>query len=152
MIGSVHIAAFQSDAEADLVAALRGTEDWIPELSLVAQQDEMIVGHALMSRVTAGDSDALALGPVAIVPKYQGKGFGRGLVATALARAAELDFDCAIVIGPGWFFSRFGFRPARTRGLELAIPVPDPAFLVAEFKVGGVTRGPVLWPDAWDMG
>src|SRR6476660_3784505 len=40
-------AAFKSDAEADLVDRIRESPEYIPELSLVADDDGEIVGHVL---------------------------------------------------------------------------------------------------------
>lgn len=149
VIGAILIAAFDTDTEARLVTALRGTPEWVPELSLVVQQEDRVVGYLLMSRMTAGESNALALGPVGVLPDEQGQGYGTALVQTALVRAGDLGFDCVIAVGAPAFFLRMGFRPARARALQTAMAIPDAAFLVAELRLGGVTPGETLWPEAW---
>ncbi|MBI5309924.1 MAG: N-acetyltransferase [Actinobacteria bacterium] len=150
-IAAIHIAAFPDSTEADLVERLRGTEHWVPELSIVVQQETQLVAHVLLSRVTAGDAaDALALGPVAVLPIHQRGGLGTAMVRMALDRARALGFDCVVAIGIPAFLTACGFRPAAPRGLTIEMDVPDEAFQVAELKPMGVLPGPVLWPDEWE--
>lgn len=49
--------------EHNLVARLRGSEAFIPELSLVAEQDGRIVGHILFTKLKVGQTTQLALAP-----------------------------------------------------------------------------------------
>jgi hypothetical protein len=81
--------------EVGLVDALRASDAWLPELSVVAQVDGAVVAHALLSRVTVGIAGfpALALGPVAVLPAGPGPAggtrrgaLGRGPPSRALAR------------------------------------------------------------------
>jgi predicted N-acetyltransferase YhbS len=148
-IGAIYIAAFEDSSEADLVTRLRGSEVWVPELSLVVQQEEQLVAHALLSQVVAGESEALVLGPIAILPDHQRGGLGTGLVRMGLERARELKYECVVAIGPGDFLASCGFRPARGRGLTIEMDVPDENFCVAELAPMGVTAGPVLFPEEW---
>jgi len=150
-IAAILIAAFPTVAESQVVAGLRGTPDWVPELSLVVQHDKALVAHALLSRVTAGNSNALMLGPIAVLPDWTGGGLASSLVGIGLAKAKELEFDCVIAIGDPGFYPQFGFIPARNTGLTTEMPIPDEAFLVTELLPGGINGGPVLWPDAWDL-
>lgn len=148
-IGAVYVAAFPSSEELELYQRLRESDVFVPELSLVVQQEEMIVAHALFSRVVAGESEALLLGPVAILPDHQRGGLGTALVRMGLERARVLNFECVVAIGPGGFLAGCGFRPARARGLTIEVEVPDENFCVAELAPMGVTGGPVLFPDEW---
>jgi DNA-binding NarL/FixJ family response regulator len=85
-IHQVNELAFGRVNEADLVDKLR-RENAIT-LSLVAVQDEQVVGHVLITLVTIHNEDsqwdAVALGPMAVLPSHQKQGVG-----SALIRAAE---------------------------------------------------------------
>jgi len=78
---AVNAAAFETPSEADLVEALRASEQ--PTVSLVAELYGQIVGHILFSPVVA-EADASAsimgLGPMAVTPEHQGEGIGSALV------------------------------------------------------------------------
>lgn len=146
-------AVFGDTAEAELVGRLRGSPSWVPELSIVVQQEDQLVAYALLSRVTAGDvtADALALGPVAVLPDHQGGRLGSALVRMALNRARSLNFDCVVAIGPPRFLAACGFLPAGGRGLTTEMDLPEDVFQVAELRPGGVQPGPTLWPAEWSQ-
>lgn len=79
-IRAVSVAAFPSDAEACLLDALRAAGDCDPARSLVAEVDGMVVGQCLLTATVLERSDGMrdggrvvALGPVAVVPEWQGR-------------------------------------------------------------------------------
>lgn len=148
-IGAVYVAAFDDTSELQLYQRLRDSEAFVPELSLLVQQEEMIVAHALFTQVTAGESNALVLGPVAILPAHQRGGLGSGFVRMGLDRARALGYECVVAIGPGEFLKACGFQPAARRGLTTAMEIPDENFCVAELAPLGVTAGPVMFPIEW---
>lgn len=63
--------------EQDLVVSLRNSSSFIPELSLVAIQDNKIVGYILFTKIKIGQHEELALAPLAILPEYQKQGIGK---------------------------------------------------------------------------
>lgn len=106
-------AAFGQAEEADLVDRLRQDGDCV--LSLVAVEEGRLVGHILLSRMTA-PFRALALAPVAIVPDRQGRGIASRLIEAGLARATAEGWQAVFVLGDPAFYRRFGFDPALARG------------------------------------
>ena len=48
----------------------------MPELCLVAVQNDEVVGHVMLSEATVGDHTALGLGPIAVDPAHQRHGIG----------------------------------------------------------------------------
>lgn len=76
--------------ESRLVAALR--DAGLVTLSLVAEEDGIVAGSAVYSPMTIeGTSQSLTavgLGPLAVLPEYQGKGIGSASPAAASSFAA----------------------------------------------------------------
>lgn len=67
--------------EQDLVEALRKNEDaFIPELSLVAEEQGEVIGHILFTKMKVGNDTVLALAPLSVKPKYQHQGIGTSLI------------------------------------------------------------------------
>lgn len=65
VVQSAFASAEHSDGnEQDLVAALRKSEAFVEQLSLVALEDNRIVGYILFTEVKIGESTALALAPL----------------------------------------------------------------------------------------
>jgi len=151
-IGQLHRLAFRGDGERALVEDLRCSDAWVPGLSLVAVADDRVVGHILFSRIViasdAGATPALALAPMAVLPEYQGRGIGSGLVRHGLSECRRLGHGIVVVLGHADYYPRFGFVPARPHGIVPPFAVGDPYFMVCELipgaldGVGGTVRYP----------
>ncbi|MCY9786739.1 N-acetyltransferase [Nocardiopsis sp. EMB25] len=130
-VREVNRAAFGTDAEADLVDALRAdVSAWIDGLSLVATDgDGRVVGHALLTRCHIGDAPALCLAPCAVLPDLQGGGAGSAVVRAALAAARERGAHHVVVLGHPTYYPRFGFTRASAHGIRLSVDVPDEALM-----------------------
>ena len=113
-IRAVHIAAFPTAAEADLVEALEREGDAV--ISLVAERDGEVLGHVLLSRMAVSNEQrayrALGLAPVAVRSEAQSQGIGSALVRAALSRAAETGEELVFVLGDPAYYGRFGFSAA----------------------------------------
>lgn len=113
-IAAVHRAAFPTDAEARLVAALVADGDAL--VSLVADADGAIAGHVLFSRMQAvadrATLPAAALAPVAVMPERQEQGIGSGLIQAGLAALATGGVEIVFVLGDPRYYRRFGFDAA----------------------------------------
>lgn len=128
-IRAVHLAAFPTSAEADLVTGLH--EDFDSEISLVTEQGGEIVGHVMLSRMTVSAGSrafrALGLGPVAVLPGAQGSGVGSELIRSALGIAATLGEEVVFVLGEPEYYSRFGF--SAEAAAPFASPYAGPYFM-----------------------
>ncbi|MEH6947096.1 N-acetyltransferase [Bacillus sp. JJ634] len=120
-----------------LVNRIRKSEAFIPELSLVAlNQDKDIVRHILLSKIKIVDGnnavDSLALAPVSVAPDYQKKGIGSQLIHTALKNAKEHGLSSVIVLGHKDYYPKFGFKPASLWNIQAPFEVPDEIFMALE--------------------
>jgi putative acetyltransferase len=148
--------AFKREKEAKLVEAIRASEFFVPELSLVAVTNE-VIGHILFSIISIETSNrsvpTLGLAPMAVRPEYQNQGVGSALVREGLKKCEELGFEHVVVLGHPNFYPKFGFRPAKTKGIEPPFQVPDEVFMVYEIKSGSLNdiNGKVKYPPAFDV-
>lgn len=143
----LNLAAFEGDEEATIVDELRASCD--DYLSIVAVEDEVIVGHILFTPATVDGCRAVGMGlaPMSVSPPHQRKGIGSQLVRHGLEYLRQSGCPYVIVLGHPEYYPRFGFEPASKRGIVSQWEgVPDEAFMVVVFdgsalpKAGGVAR------------
>jgi putative acetyltransferase len=131
-VAEVTAAAFGKQDEARLVEAIRGCEEYVPELTLVAEENGRIVGHVMYSYSALDGSDTrlLQLSPLSVAPDRQRTGIGSALTRKSLRLADERGEPLVLVLGHPTYYPRFGFRPASTLGLQAPNPEwPDEAFM-----------------------
>lgn len=147
-IDVVNLSAFEGEAEAVLVTALRQSEHFIPELSLVAEIDSRIVGHILLSRAylghTGGEVDVLVLAPMAVVPSQSHRGIGSALVRAALTKAVSLGHKAIVVVGHPEFYARFGLEKASKWDIRCLLPVPEESVQAIDLVKGALGSGGTL--------
>ncbi|MCU6482385.1 GNAT family N-acetyltransferase [Arthrobacter sp. A2-55] len=118
-------AAFPEGVEAHLLRELFAAREYIPELSLVAESpDGAVLGHVISTRAWIGDTPALGLGPLGVLPARQGRGVGSALVKASIGAANGLGEPAIVLLGSTEYYPRFGFVPADSVG----IASPDPSW------------------------
>jgi putative acetyltransferase len=95
--------------EAQIVEGLRRDESL--SVSLVAIENDIIVGHVAFSPVTIdGRGEGwFGLGPVSVVPNRQRHGIGSALIEAGLVRIREQGAKGCVVLGDPAYYCRFGF-------------------------------------------
>jgi len=113
-IRALDLAAFApSVLEADITERLRAATDHVPDLCLVAvEDDETVRGHVTLSRAHVGEYPALGLGPIAVDPAHQHHGIGGALMREAIERARRTEYPLIALLGHPAYYPPFGFRPA----------------------------------------
>lgn len=151
-IANLNDRAFGGVFESRLVDVIRTGKNFIPELSIVAVNDDGIVGHILFSKIMikgeSGDVETLALAPMAVLPEYQKQGIGRKLITYGLEQARECGYDSVIVLGHKEYYPKFGFRPASHWNIRSPFQVEDEYFMALELRAGALdgTAGTVEYP------
>ena len=122
--------AEQSDGnEQNLVNVLRQSSAFIPELSLVAEIKEKIVGHILFTKLQIDGQTALALAPLSVLPQYQRKGIGTSLILEGHKIAQTLGYSYSVVLGSEKYYPRIGYLPAEIFGIQPCFEVPSKNFM-----------------------
>lgn len=142
--------------ESRLIERIRVSEQFIPELSIVAEIDKEIVGHVMLSKAIVRERDketnVIVLAPIAVKPALQKQGIGRKLIEEGISRCKALGYGLVLLIGHPDYYPRLGFQPARQHGLELTqFDVPDDVFMVVEVEGGKLQEisGELMYPAAF---
>ena len=139
-IRQVNEQAFGRKQEADLVEKLRCR--MALTVSLVAVQQNQVVGHIAFSPVTitsaASSFPAITLAPLAVLPAYQRVGVGSELIRAGLEECRRLGHEVVVLAGHSEYYPRFGFVPARARGIGCEFEVPDEAWMLLELREGAL--------------
>lgn len=153
------ITAEQSDKdEHNLVSRIRQSDVFIPELSLVAVNEDKneILGHILLSKVLIDNDkdqkvESLALAPVSVLPDYQNKGIGESLIKASLKKAKELGFQSVIVLGHPGYYPKFGFAKASLWDIQAPFEVPEEALMAIELQKDSLKNvsGIIQYPDVF---
>ena len=122
--------------EQDLVVELRKSKSFIPELSLVAVEDDRIVGHILFTKAYVQDVEVLALAPLSVLPDYQNKGIGLSLIATGHDIARKLGYEYSVVLGHPKYYPKAGYIPASKYGIKAPFEVEDESFMAINLAGG----------------
>jgi len=134
----VHLTAFPTAAEADLVERLRASGKAV--VALVALDGDSLVGHILFSPVALrprAGAVGLGLAPVAVLPDHEKHGVGRRLIQNGLAACHKWGAGFVVVIGDPPYYTRFGFEPAAKHGLRSEYKAGD-AFMVFKLESGAL--------------
>jgi putative acetyltransferase len=154
-VRAVNTAAFGRPVEAQIVDRLR--ESCADLVSLVAVDNERVVGHILFSPAAVGGGpEGMCLAPLAVLPDCQRRGVGTALMERGIEVLRERRCPFAIVYGHPGYYPRFGFERASVHGLSSHLPdVPDVFMALvldntAMAGVRGVVRHRHEFDDAMD--
>ncbi|MBG7610488.1 MAG: N-acetyltransferase [Anaerolineae bacterium] len=129
---NVHNQAFGKEKGpeiAKLVDDLLNDKTAMPILSLVAIENERIIGHVLYTKATITPTklaiSAQILAPLAILPDEQKKGIGEKLINEGIRQLKEFGTELVFVLGHPSYYPRCGFFPAGEKGFEAPYPIPE---------------------------
>lgn len=116
--------------EQDFVERLRAGKCYISELALVATDNNRIVGHIMLTKLSINKIDggvfnALLLAPLAVELSYRNKGLGAELINKSFELAKELGYTAVFLCGDPAYYSRFGFKTSADFGITNTNGIPD---------------------------
>ncbi|CAG8999384.1 MAG: hypothetical protein CENE_01358 [Candidatus Celerinatantimonas neptuna] len=132
-IRRIYIQIFDRPAEARFVEAIRQL-DQCPQLSMVAEVDNEISAHLLLSEISLSGCPELklmALEPMVVIPKCQGSGVGRAMVNVAIEQIRRRGYHAIIAIGPSDYYFRFGFKALEPLGWNWPFAIGAESIAVA---------------------
>jgi predicted N-acetyltransferase YhbS len=138
-----------------MIERLRGTDAFIPALSLLAEIDGEAAGHILLTKAhILGAPSAvttLALAPLSVVPEYQSCGVGKRLVRAAQQGAADLGFGSILLVGIPTYYSQFGFEPLSRYPITLPFDAPDENCMILPLAPNALVgvAGRVRYAEGW---
>ncbi len=114
---SFSTASYSDGDEQDYLNGLRKSENFIPELSLVVENDDgKIIGQIVLYKmiiVTAnGHRTELVLSPICVHPDYFRRGIARAMMEHALRIADSLGYNAVFLCGDPNIYKKLGFRPS----------------------------------------
>ena len=145
-IRKVHQNAFdQSEGEvvSQLAIDLLEDETAQPILSLVAEQDNEIIGNIIFSSVSiegAGGVSAYILAPLAVTKVAQKNGIGTLLINKGLETLKEQGAEIVLVYGDPNYYMRTGFKAGHNLKPPHKLKYPEDAWMAQELVKGILTK------------
>ena len=140
----------------------RANPNFIPELDLVMEMDDKIIGHVMFSKaeLVLGDGrhvPSWTFGPISIHPDYKRKGYGLKLLQYALEKAKEMGIGFICMEGNIEFYKHAGFGLASKLNIHYHAEPKDaevPYFLAQELipdwlKENGITEAAYCPPKGY---
>lgn len=125
--------------EQDFAVKLRESDNYIPQLSLVAETNKKLIGHIMFTRtfVTQPDGskfEALLVAPVSVLLEYRNKGVGSALMKEGFRVAVDMGYKAAFLVGDPAYYHRFGYMETATYGIHPKGDIPVEYVMVKELE------------------
>lgn len=122
-----------------LAHVMRPHQDFVPELDLVIEVDNQIIGNIMYTKTkliddSGEEKDILTFGPVCILPECQRKGYGKKLMEYSFAQAVALDYDAIVIFGNPNNYVSSGFKSCKKYNVCLENGTYPAAMMVKELK------------------
>ncbi|MBQ6997125.1 MAG: N-acetyltransferase [Oscillospiraceae bacterium] len=135
-----------------LIEEIRVSENYIPELSFVAELDGKIVGHFLfshfpLSKTAEGEhiesKDIVMLAPVSVHADYFHQHIGITMLTLGIQKVREAGFKGITVEGNFRFYNRVGFKTSSEYNIypTSGYPITEPRCMMCQETFKGSLKG-----------
>jgi len=125
---------------------IRSHEDFLPDLTFVAEVDKQIVGSIMFTRSWVIDElgkkvETATFGPLCVHPAWQRQGVGSALIEHARKLAAQKGYPAILILGDPHNYCRHGFRTGKDMGVSMLDGRYPLGLLVLELRPGFFASG-----------
>ena len=122
--------------EQDFVNQLRNNDNYIPELALVAEEGDKLIGHIMLTKtyITNDNNkfETLLLAPISVVIERRNEGVGSKLITESFKLAKKMGYTSVVLVGDPAYYHRFGFKAAINFGIRHAQDIPSENVMACE--------------------
>lgn len=111
-----------------------------PDLGVVACLGDVLIGSVRLTPMRIGETPALLLGPLAVLPNLKNLGIGKALMRQSMDAARVRGHTLVLLVGDLPYYWPFGFRVAKAGAIAMPGPVDPNRLLIAEL-VAGASEG-----------
>ena len=128
-----------------LIEEIRDSDNYIPELSFVAELDGKIVGHFLFSKFplsatkdgserSTGEMDLVMLAPVSVHADFFRQGVGSTMLKLGIEEVKKKGYKGITVEGNYRFYNEVGFKTSSEFGIypTCGIPMKEPRCMMCQ--------------------
>ncbi len=131
---------YSDQSEHMLVRRLRKSPAFIPGLSLVAEDQNRVIGHILFTRIKIAQAVSLALAPVSVHPQFHNRGVGSALINEGHKRARDIGYGSVMLLGHAQYYRRFGYQKASDFHISFPFEAPDDNCMAIELIPGALSE------------
>jgi predicted N-acetyltransferase YhbS len=126
-----------------LVHKIRNVPAFIKGLCFVACDKGKIVGNIIYSKAKVindrnNEYEVLCMGPIGVMPSYQGQGIGSLLMTSSIEKAKQLGYKAILIFGDQNYYHRFGFVNAQKFAIQTSSGENFEAFMALELYDGSL--------------
>lgn len=128
--------------EQDFAVKLRNSDRYIPELALVAEYNNKLIGQIMLTKTylttESNKEEYLLLAPISVLIEYRDQGIGSKLIHESLDKARKSGYKAVFLCGDPAYYQRFGFRPTCEFGIKPALDIPAQYVMAYELETNAL--------------
>lgn len=141
-----------------IVNKLRSSNDFIKDISFVIEVDNEVIGSIFYSKSrivleNKNELETVTFGPISILPKYHGMGFGRMLINYSIDIVRNMGYGAIVILGNPKYYIGYGFVSGKRYNISMSDGEFYKCLMVLVTKDGYLdgTRGYVEFSDVFNV-